>query len=494
MEGEKIKVYLTGFNEGRVEELLNCLARISGKPAETLSASLTSLPVSLISGLTAQDAERLRRYLEAAGATVRLQSMAEAFQPVKEMEPLETLPKRPHLPKASSPAHTASISTSWPAPLGFWRRLKWSLRIAWRSFWNLLLLNLVYLLFVTGSVLIASMFAGVDMGMLGKEANSLSGMAHLLNTPAVAVVILVNLVITGLASAWLQVAFLQLPLRFMEKGGRPPVRALISGAFHRMPDFLGATALSLLITILIQMALLLPLVMFYSSASWFIPVLATTMVLTALIIIPILSLVPVVAANEPVSPWEALLRGIELSRGRRMSIIWNLLLLVVLVGLAMMAGQMLVGLMSGGLAWISPMAMLAVVPLEIILVIFAQIMMIMLFNGFLSFFYAEARMIGEAWKPAWAEAPHESWPLGDDTEFEFLAERSWRGWRDMILTLLLTAGLLGLGSYLLGDRVSSLLQHMAAPQKAGANQSAKTGISIKGPAIQLKAKTFFGGN
>jgi len=493
--GDKTKVYLTGFNEGRAEELLNRLARISGKPVEALSARLTSLPVLLVSGLSEQDAERLRHYLEEAGATMCLQSMAEISQPVKGMEPPEALPEnRPHLPRASSPERMASISTSRPVPLGFWRRLKWTLRIAWRSFWNLILLNFIYLLFVSGSVFIASMFAGVDVGMLGKEANSLSGMAHLLNSPGVAVVMLANLIIVSLAATWLQAAFLQLPLRFMEKGGRPPVRTLISGAFHRMPDFLGATALSLLIAILIQMALLLPLVIFFSSASWFMPALAITMTLTIIVIIPILSLVPVVAANEPVSPWEALQRGIALSRGRRMSIIWNLLLLVVLVGLAMMAGQMLVGLMSAGLAWISPMAMFAVFPLEIILVVFAQIMMMMLFNGFLSFFYVEARVIGEAWKPAWAEAPHESWPLGDDAEFELLAERSWRGWRDMILTLLLTAGLLGLGSYLLGDQVSSLFQRMAALRQGGISQIGETGISVKGPAIQLKAKTFFGGD
>ncbi len=494
--GEKIKVYLTGFNEGRVEELLNRLARISGKPAEALSARLTSLPVLLVSGLAVREAERLRHYLEAAGATMCLQSMTETSQSVKGMEPSEALPEnRSHLPGTSSPEHTASISTSRPAPLGFWRRLKWTLRITWRSFWSLILLNFIYLLLVTGSMLITSMVAGVDMSVLsGQGADPLSGMAHLLNSPGIAVAVLTDLMIVSLAATWLQAAFLQLPLRFMEKGGRPPVRALISGAFHRMPDFLGAAALTLLIVILIQMALLIPLVMFYNSASWFIPALAITMTLTIIVIIPILSLVPVVAANEPVSPWEALLRGIALSRGRRMSIIWNLLLLVVLVGLAMMAGQMLVGLMSAGLAWISPMAMLAVFPLEIILVIFAQIIMMMLFNGFLSFFYVEARVAEEAWKPAWAEAPHESWQLGDDTEVEFLAERSWRGWRDMILTLLLTAGLLGLGSYLLGDRVSSLLQHMAAPQQGATNQSAETGISVKGPAIRLKAKTFFGGN
>ncbi len=452
---DRFHLYLTAYDHQREGEIAELLARISGQSSDEMRTALQgALPLLLAASLPKAQAEQLCARLQSLGATAVIRAPGTAV-----LEPGTKAQERDTGGEGGAP-RSPSGGGDVCEPLGFRGRLRWAFRIAWRTGGQVLLLDIVAMvaagLTLALGIAVAGLF-GVDWSLFTGGSPSLPKIAQsLLSGISVFITIfLVAMFLMSLVMVWIQAAYLQIPVRFFEHGARPPLRALVVGAWQRTPDFFMTTAA---MTLLMALPAFLPVVAGWAGASGLFALLSLlAQLVAAILLLALFGLAPAVVANEPVGTIVALRRAVRLSRGRRLAMVGNLLLLLIAVMLVMFGLEMLLMVVAGAVSALAPsLSGVVSVVLGLLLMLAIQVIILLLFYHFITLFYVEARICDEGWRPAWQLAPVDGWSLGrnhvDDAQWK---TRARRGWVILVLGTALGVAVFAGGVVLVGDHLRS---------------------------------------
>lgn len=442
-EEPRYRVVLESFDAGRELELVVLLSKLSGKPFDQIRPHLGNLPWKLASSMPESKARKLASQLEKEGAVVRLEQVegqsggsgAAGRQP----------------PAAGGGGFRP------PAPLGLGRRLRWALRIAFGT-----KLTQIGLILITGlASLIGSLATGLLTGgaMLsvmpamgeGGTPPDPAAMLQAMTSPGFLAAIAIQLVVMMLIWGLYQAALLRLAPEYFRQGGRPPFGRLLRGAFARVPDLLSTAA----IVFLPLAALPLLALMFVDPDA---PERTALAVgggfLVSMVLTFALFLVMPVAANEPVGPVRALVRGWRLASGYR----WRFLGHVIVLLLLMLGVMMLATLGVGAVASLAAQVDLVLAAIVGPLAYFAEVLLLLFmataFPVLATLFYLEARARHEGACFDWREVPADDWPtcdVGDEPP-----GRGIRAWGELLLVNGAILGLIYLATPLVEQRLGEL--------------------------------------
>lgn len=420
---QRVSLILEAFDEARRPDLGVLLARLSGKPFDRIDPHLDRLPWRLASSLPESRARELASRLEAVGARVRLEPVpapaGEAGAPAKEP------PAPPAAPAGQRPP---------PGPLGWRRRLRWALRIAFGT----KLTQVALLLVLLGlTLLVNAGFALLGGGTLSAQLESLfqggtppdpARLLGVLHSPQLWVLVGAQLLLSLLTGTLYQGAMLRLAPAYFRQGARPPFWSLLRGALARLPDLVTTTA------ILFLPLMLLPLVGLLGIAPEH-PVRSLLVGIGALVVTLVLGLalflVLPVAANEPVGPWRAIVRGWRLASGYRLAFFGHMVLLWLLMLLILFGGMALLGGLAFAAAHAQPLLAAVIVPVGYGALLLGLYFYLATFPVLAVLFYLEARARREGACFDWVQLPAEDWPRCEAEE-----ERAGRGalaWGEFLL-------------------------------------------------------------
>ena len=470
------KAYLTAYDPARKARLIDLLSRHGRHDPARVEAMLDHLPARLASHLDLVHAEKLRHHLEAMGAQVQIlmEDGQEFILPREKTSETTSADAVPELPR-----------------LGLATRLRVLFALTFGSLGVQLGLLLFYLL----AVVLLALPSVLLSGGLVTPTSPLPLWDALAHRPLLAVLALLQGVGMMLALAWWQTALLRLPAYYFGEGRWPRVRALAWEALVRTPDVAAANALAMSVPLLwCALVATFAVTLGGQGPLWWggVAVLAGVGFVALGLLF---ALVPAVAANEELGPLESIVRGWRLSRGYRLRILGNLLLLVLLLGLMAFLGELLFAGLGWGLAQITPWALLALPALGLILMLAFQSIAMSLIQGLITLFYLESRVRGEDWRPAWLVPLYPEWPNGEDPLTERPLGRGWRTWRDLGLSLVAAALVMALFTWALGRAALSRLP-AATPTPANtpsALSRQRPPPGTKGLEARISTGTFFAG-
>ncbi len=454
----KYRVFLEGVKDPENPMLISRLVKLSKRDESAVAVLLDDLPAILADGVDKDAAERLRKYLEPAGARVMLKAIGAHAKTIK---------------NKGHGANAKSIKNKGHGPksLNFFKRMSWGIEVFSETWGRQVLLLLVLLCVVIGSEILLGLLTGVPILRTRGPDNPMAALT-LLQSPRVVAGLVLTQVVIMLAVFWYQASMIRLVAAFMEEGGTTPLADIMHDGLKRTPELVSAVGLILLPVLLVYggLGLGLSTLLLPDSPA----MLAFSLLLLSLLMLLVFigfALVGPVSVLESLGPWAVLKRSWTLSRKRRLRIIGNLLLLmigllVVVIGVQLIAGLALPASLFVEFA-VEGGELLGLPAIIITMLVFLGLYILALFliNFMMTAFYFEARVCNEDWAPAWEMVPHPSWPASDALA-EPAAGRGVRAWVELLLFSLLGLALVAGGMALMGSRILSM---MPTPHAAGSN-------------------------
>ncbi len=427
-QSQLYQIVIVAIDENRRAELVQKLSRLSGKPTSTASAVLDRLPFRIARRQPREKAESLRDFLEHYGAQV-------------EIRPEKEGPTASPVKRASRGGRGTTGSRE---PLGLISRLRWCFRLAWRNkapelaAWVLVLV--LGGLIMVGAMGLAMLAGGQQQAMPAMVAGLMKGG---ISVPFILVGVLVALVF-ALLVGWQQAALMWLPHAYFAEGESPPAGTVLRHGWRRAPDMASSVALVGVVPMLLG-TLISALALKVHSSAFLVPVAFVVMVgIYAAFVLALPA-----TAVEGIGPVEALRRGWELGKGRRLALVLNSLIFAVLAVILFVAAGLAVGLIGSGLSAVGG-GWAGVVTAVVAVLIYGLLFVVVGSAGtYLPvLFYFESRVASEGWQPPWHNSPQPGWSL-QPKAWQLEEERRGSAWRDFVLVNLAATGVMALVSALL---------------------------------------------
>ena len=335
-------------------------------------------------------------------------------------------------------------------PMHFGERIMWSIRFALSSFWYTMGLylavaaSMALVFFLTFVMLFSTSSLSLD------TLRNLHAPAEWVEPAGAGSVLIVlgALIVLLMLVAWYSVMFYRLPVLYLERGQRPPIRTLLLEAWSRVPDM--SNTMGVVFSLPLLVAALVYGVLYLTGRLTPVTGGAGGVLVGLITIVSFIGLVLAgpVAANEPVSFWVAIRRGWALSRGRRWSLV-GYMVVMPLVMAAILIGIRLLGWVIGSLIPFleTPIEVIYGLSVALLQVIYA----VALVAG-ITVYYLESRIFLEGWEPAWRGALKPDWPRNGPPA-PLIAARGKQGWRDFALLNGAMFGLMWWGVLTVGGKM-----------------------------------------